>query len=338
MCLNPAETLTDTAPGWAPLVYLFSESSYSQEGGFRQLAGPDAFSTISGIPLSAQTFIHWLDLANAEGRMPVLDAKNAAKIPWVEIYREMGSGQRGMAGYHVPSTFSFNEYLDLVLPREIGNYSGRDSLEELIADVDQTGFQKTEIESCISQEISIGDWGECFAYHQIETFLKIAIPWPPLWDKRNSRSSLSGADIIGLADGQTSMHFVFGEVKTSSEDRCPPTVVTKPKEGLVDQLRKLHRFEIVIELIAWLLRKSKGQSWENDFKTALCSFIKDSYAYSIIGVLVRDTEPSKDDLDYALKALSDGIQRLDLYAFYIPTEIDTCLARFNKGGDKSVAS
>lgn len=189
-----------------------------------------------------------------------------------------------------------------------------------------TGFDTTNLESELFQVLSKSDWGEYFAYHQLETFFNITIPWPSQWDKKKDTYSLPGADIIGLKNEDGALTFVFGEVKTSEEIRHPPQVVTKKSDGLITQLKKFDDRKIISNIIQWLLLKSSGKRWEGDFNSALQFYLAHNRYFSCVGILVRDTEPTIEDLACVPEQLTLGC-KVCLYAFYLPEPLHECITK-----------
>ncbi len=229
-------------------------------------------------------------------------------------------------GIVITSCQDFNEYLSNEFPERIRHYSGIAQFDDLLRNLRDTGFQTDGLECVLNYKISKSDWGEYFAYHQLETSFNISIPWPSQWDKKKDTHSLPGADVIGLRNENGSVTFVFGEVKTSVEMRHPPQVVTKRADGLITQLMKFDDREIISNLIKWLLIKSYGKTWEPDFNTALEFYVANDFYFSCVGILVRDTESTIDDLACVPEQLTLRC-KVNLYAFYLPAPLHDCITR-----------
>jgi len=227
-------------------------------------------------------------------------------------------------GLVISSQSDFQGYLSNEFPERIRYYSGVARFEDYLRNLRDTGFQADELERELGQQISKSDWGEYFAYHQLETSFNITIPWPSHWDKKKSTYSLPGADIFGLRYENGSVTFVFGEVKTSEEMRYPPQVVTKRSDGLITQLMKFNDRKIISNLIQWLFLKSRGKTWEADFDTALKYYLEHDQYYSCVGILVRDTTPTIDDLSCVIDSLVIRC-RVTLYGFYLPLCLHDCI-------------
>jgi len=234
-------------------------------------------------------------------------------------------------GLVISSHPEFQEYLSNEFSERIRHYSGVARFEDYLSNLRDTGFQADELERELGQQISKSEWGEYFAYHQLENSFNIAIPWPSHWDKKKSSHSLPGADIFGLKCENGSVTFVFGEVKTSEEMRHPPQVVTKKSDGLISQIMKFNDREIISNLIKWLYLKLTGKSWEADFNTALKYYLEHERYYSCVGILVRDTEPTIDDLSCVIGHLTISC-KVTLYAFYLPLPLHDCIRTSIPGG------
>src|SRR5690606_14251296 len=57
-------------------------------------------------------------------------------------------------------------------------------------------------------------------------------------DSKNPNANETGADLVGLVQINEDVCFLFGEVKTSNDKRCPPNVVYG-KSGMIYQLETL---------------------------------------------------------------------------------------------------
>jgi hypothetical protein len=258
-------------------------------------------------------------------------------IQWNQSYNSSGETIE-ISGHVVPSKEEFLTYISQDFPDVIEHYQGIKSAQDILNNLTQTGFQNNVLkEELLNQQIRMSDWGEFFAYHQLDIHYQISIPWPSQWDKKKDTHSLPGADIVGLKHDGKTISFVFGEVKTSQESRYPPQVVKKNNDGLVAQIKRFEDKKIIFGLIKWLLLKSKGQKWESDFKSALTYYGQNDTCFSSVGVLIRDTEPTIKDLLCTIGMLNVEF-KVSLYAFYIPISLDECIRISNRGGVANVGS
>lgn len=246
-------------------------------------------------------------------------------ITWTPHYQD-AQATIEIQGIIISTHQEFDEYLSSEFSERIRHYSGIAQIEDYLHNMRDTGFDTADLEDELTYKISKSDWGEYFAYHQLETSFNISIPWPSQWDKKKNTHSLPGADIIGLRNNNGSVTFVFGEVKTSEEMRHPPQVVTKNSDGLITQLKKFTDRKIIANLIQWLLIKSEGKSWESDFHSALTHYLEHDHYFSCVGILVRDTEPAIDDLACIPERLTLTCN-VQLFAFYLPAPLHDCIRR-----------
>lgn len=138
-------------------------------------------------------------------------------------------------------------------------------------------------------------------------------------DLRTPKGSLPGADVAGyLPDGAGGAMFLFGEIKTSTDEANPPSVMASSGSGMVAQLTRLvTATDIRRQLLYYLRNRSTKSDLPSLFKSALASLAKEKYA--LVGVLVRDTTPDSKDVEAAAKHL-DGVisqgQTCTLYALH----------------------
>lgn len=255
-------------------------------------------------------------------------------VTWDKSYSESG-GKIAIEGNSTSSSSDFKKYLQTDFQRTIKYYLGDESFEELINNLRDSGFDTSVLETALNSPsiLTFWEWGECFAYDQIEKHLGINIPWPPFWDRRIRKASLPGGDIVGLMnDGQNTI-FVFGEIKTSSQKKYPPDVVIKSHDGMIDQIQRLASRETIKDHIQWLYIKAEGKDWEEDFRKAMEYYIKHNNGHIVIGILIRDTAPNVLDLRCILEKLEEFKISTSCYSYYLPLEISACMAiHFNGGG------
>lgn len=254
-------------------------------------------------------------------------------IEWDTTFQD-NEGKISITGYSSDYVSDFKDYIENEFTDRIDYYSGKKSFKEIISNLAETDFETQTIEQALEQDVSYQDWGEYFAFDQIENHLNLKIPWPAAWDKRVEKASLPGADIVSFKYEEDNVIFVFGEIKTSSEERAPPTVVIKKNKGLIDQIKKLTNKVKITHLIQWLSLKSVGKDWEKDFQNAVKYYFKSNVGYCLLGLLIRDTDPKKNDLNCVFDKLKNISVSTNFYCFYAPINIETCMKICNEKGDK----
>lgn len=218
-------------------------------------------------------------------------------------------------------------------------------LKSLQAD---TGFTRSEtlladIQALESTEVNVTDFriGEAIAEVVLQEHFSCRFYWNELRDARNPKGNKTGADLVGFIEIDNEVLFLFGEVKTSSEQKSPPQVMINPG-GMEEQLKDLYKDQnkrlVLISYIQSKLGLSGNSSnFQNDFKNALKSYYKQNGNYLLYGVLVRDTEPDKKDLDQCYNKLKDEILEptgLKLLAIYLPIPKNKWLETINGTNDE----
>lgn len=164
--------------------------------------------------------------------------------------------------------------------------------------------------------------GEALAEIFLKKYFNCRFYWNRLRDTLNPKAILTGPDLVGFIEVDNEVLFLFGEVKTSSEEKSPPQVMTNPN-GLENQIIDLFkdqqkRLNIIIYLSS-KINKDHFNDFKNDFDKASKNYYKPNSTYVLFGVLVRDTKPNEDDVKISYEKLSNiilkpvGIQLLSLY-------------------------
>lgn len=204
--------------------------------------------------------------------------------------------------------------------------TGKEELEELLRGLATTEFEQAELNSILSAPTTseYEDWliGEALAEALLVEKDGCCFPWPTSRDLKNPEASPAGCDLTGFqqdANDENSYRFCFGEVKTSWEDKYPPSVMN----SLGKQLSTLCQCKNTRDhLLRYLGLHSKGQPWEDKFRSAAEKYLQSAgHDVSVYGVLVRDTVPNKKDLESKTNQLAKTISGkifLCLYALYIP--------------------
>lgn len=178
------------------------------------------------------------------------------------------------------------------------------------------------LEDAVSRELRPWQVGEAIAEAILEGSQDVVLPWNNRRDERNPRASLPGADLVGLSDERPGARFVFGEVKSSSDTRSPPSVLTG-KSGMDQQLERLiDDRQLRLTLIKWLAARV-GNEWTGAlFDKALAAFVEScGSSVRLVGVLVRDTSPSAGDVSRRGRALGKTVSApgsVELHALYMP--------------------
>jgi hypothetical protein len=218
--------------------------------------------------------------------------------------------------------------------------SGRELLAEIIESIEGTGFSDSELKAFLNPEALPEDWrvGEGLAQAYLVAHRGCSFPWPASRDLRNPVSSPAGTDLVGFAEHKSDYFFAFGEVKTSTEQKWPPSLIYG-RHGLKQQLEDLRdSTEHKDALVRYLGLHSVNASWIDLFKRAFKRYTSSKTNVAIFGLLIRDVTPNSEDLSARTKSLAKECpqdSRIELIAIYLPSgAIPTLPHRSKKGGAK----
>ena len=160
-------------------------------------------------------------------------------------------------------------------------------------------------------------------------------PWNTVRDRRTPRASLPGADLVGFCRLDGDVWLTFGEVKTSSEAKAPPNVMSGGS-GMGWQLeRSAKRLEIQRTLLQWLHTRCSQEQHRSMYEEAVRRFLESQgKKLLIVGVLIRDTELKAADLQGRGKALALTLPaptRVELFAWYLPVPVSQWPALLREG-------
>lgn len=197
---------------------------------------------------------------------------------------------------------------------------------EIAEKLEDTGFDHAFIMEKLFSIKSKEDWeiGEAYAQAYAESNLNSTIPWGISRDLKKPGSSLPGADIIGLYEDEAGIRFLFGEIKTSSQKEYPPSVMYG-EHGLKKQLEDLCQdeeiYKTLVKYLAYRLKKS--DIW-NKYQQAFKQYLESNGSkVHVLGVLVRDVEPKKEDLEGRAQKLEQFVvngRSIELVGIYVPVD------------------
>lgn len=172
---------------------------------------------------------------------------------------------------------------------------------------------------------SIGEAvAECFPADDSDR--DIIWPWNRARDLIEPNASLPGADLIGFCtkDGETRL--LIGEVKTSSEQRTPPTVMNI-NSGMPCQIMKNATSTKVRRklLLTWLGARCTTEDMKLLYRAAVAKLVRSGGRdILVMGMLLRDTEPSELDISAAAEHLADNLDSptdAEISVWYLPIPI-----------------
>ena len=176
------------------------------------------------------------------------------------------------------------------------------------------------------------DWegweiGEAFAECALldDAGRQVHWPWNMVRDRRTPRASLPGADLVGFHCNGPEVSLLIGEVKTSSDIRTPPGVMSG-SDGMAWQLEQsIVRLDVQLALLQWLNARCRSGPHGELFQNAVQQYVEsEGKALLLVGVLLRDTPPNERDLKACGETMSHQVAdptRIDLIAWYLPVPI-----------------
>lgn len=258
-------------------------------------------------------------------------------------YQNIETNHRGYVGISVSEDECITHLQGAVKDNLLDREEREDTLDKLRALQAETGFNTSEqllidIQSLEDDSINerIFRVGEAYAEVILEEHFSCRFHWNELRDARNPKGNKSGADLVGFIEIDGEVLFLFGEVKTSSENKRPPQVMISSK-GIENQLRDLYNdSKKRLILISYLKNKAKlfpeGHQFKIDLERGIRTYYSNPNKYQLIGVLVRDIDAEQQDLLPSYDRLKSEILEpigLQLLALYIPINSDDWLKTIN---------
>ena len=217
---------------------------------------------------------------------------------------------------------------------------GRDEFLSHLRGLALIGMGKESLETVLNAEIpEERDWavGEALAEALLIRSHRVVFPWNMERDKRNAKGSLPGADIVGFLPLDSGFRLGLGEVKTSSEEKYPPQVMSGRSGHLGHQIDKLaENMSTIYQLLKWLHPRCKGTEHQDAFDQSVSFYLNSgNKAASLFGILIRDTTPNELDLQGRGKALGRTVVHpasCELIAVYLPCKIADLPSLTEEGG------
>lgn len=235
-------------------------------------------------------------------------------------------------GYDINDNDKYRTFMATNVRNRLNDTDGQEIIEIHLRSLASTGFEVDNLETLLnakSREERYWAVGESFSEAILEEELDVVFPWNHTRDLRNENASLPGADIVGLINDNGQYKLLFGEVKTSEENRYPPQVVTA-RHGIANQLETLGTDQTrIITLISWLLYRCKDTEYETGFSEAIKYLLStnSNQGLYLVGVLVRpNITANVNDLQsrgISLGDIFDGtVTKALLLAFYLPQALN----------------
>lgn len=238
---------------------------------------------------------------------------------------ELETGHIQVAGFIAAFEEECRQYFARRVSAKLAESDGTEELRQHLIELETTGFNLGGLTEQIEAAPQAKDWeiGEAFAVVALEDEHEAMFPWPTGFDKRTLKASLPGPDLVGL-QRRVTPRFVFGQVKSSSENRVPPQVVSSTEDCLRNQMSNLLlRSANRQQLISWLLVRMRGTEWEAAFSEAVRRYADGDLW--LVGVLVSGARsPNEADLTSICGGIGSqpGKPEVHLLGFYLPFHKD----------------
>ena len=251
------------------------------------------------------------------------DATLATTIAYERI-----ESQVNWCGICVSDGIGFNSFITNDVTSRLRDEEGANAFEKHLRGLTSTGFAQDSLNRILAADVpEERDWaiGESIAEAFLNRYHNVTWPWNHERDKRNSKASLPGADLIGFEVIGDRVRLVLGEVKTSTDGHFPPGVMNG-RSGMTHQIDNLaNNLGLINKLLKWLLPRCKGTDYEVTFNAAITLYLESgNKAVALFGVLIRDTTPNQLDLQTRGNALARTLQAptsCRLIAIYLPCPI-----------------
>lgn len=212
---------------------------------------------------------------------------------------------------------------------------GTEELRNHLIELGTTGFDLAALAGQVEASPCAKDWeiGEAFAEVVLEDEHQAMFPWPTALDKRTPKASLPGPDLVGL-QRHKAPRFVFGQVKSTSDRKVPPSVVNRDEHCLKNQMWALfHKPSLRQTLLEYLLVRMRETDWEDAYNEALRHYASDDLW--LVGVLVSGGRKATEaDLVRICPEIENGGGKTEvsLLGFYLPFPKETWPELISEGG------
>ncbi|GIT98801.1 hypothetical protein [Sulfurovum sp. TSL1] len=239
-------------------------------------------------------------------------------------------------GFSVQDNQNYQTFMENNVRSHLNDEEARETVENHLRLLVADGFQVAALDELLNAEHQEErDWavGESFAEAVLEDEYNVEFPWNQARDLRNENASLPGADIVGLINDNGQQKLLFGEVKTSVEERCPPNVLYG-RGGMISQLETIGtNLTRLLTLVKWLFHRCKDTIYETSFNEAMQNlFNHDNQGMFLVGILIRpNLQANQDDLENRGVALGDTFVNTEthalLLAYYLPHTAEEFVSR-----------
>ena len=233
----------------------------------------------------------------------------------------------------------FASYVASRVKSRVEDEEGQDPFAAELRGMATTGMQTEFVENLLRAVPEEKSWavGEALAECALaeDETREICWPWNLVRDRRTPRASLPGADLVGFCKEGDTVLLLFGEVKTSSDARTPPNVMSG-SGGMAWQLKEeATRLDMQHALLKWLRARCESNEHRDLYHAAVQRYVQSlGKEILLVGILLRDTEPNELDVTARAKSLAESLgspTRIEITAWYLPVPIEHWPALLHKG-------
>lgn len=261
-------------------------------------------------------------------------------LSFVNIKYSGSSSCVSWQGLGLSNCDDLSAFIQEEVANRLNDIPGRDEFRSHLRGLASTDMGIDSLEVVLNAEIpEERDWaiGEALAEAMLIHSHMVVFPWNMERDKRNAKGSLPGADIVGFLSFDSGFRLALGEVKTSSEEKYPPQVMSGRSGHLGHQIDNLaQNMGTIYQLLKWLHPRCKGTKYQDAFNQSVGLYLNSgNKAASLFGVLIRDTASNELDLRGRGNALARTVfhpASCELIAIYLPCKIANLASQIKLGG------
>lgn len=230
-------------------------------------------------------------------------------------------------GHVVTDEEAFRSYLNGAVANRLRD--AEETFEEELQGLATTEFAIEFLEDFLRSVPEDEGWavGEALAETVLEgdENREVVWPWNTARDRRTPQASLPGADLVGFCRDDHGVALLFGEVKTSQDERTPPRVM-HGRSGMTWQLESnATRLDAQHALLRWLRFRCSTPELVELYREAVRRYLHSGgQEVLIVGVLLRDTACTERDVESRARQLAGRLAtavRVEILAWYLPVPI-----------------
>ena len=262
------------------------------------------------------------------------------RLPFANTVYENREDCVSWSGIQFTDNQQFSEFLTTKTANRLDDTEGNVAFRNHLSGLALTGLGQESLAAVLkAEQPEERAWaaGEALAEATLEEIDNLIFPWNMERDKRNPFGSLPGADIVGFVGEGADCRLALGEVKSSSEQNCPPQIMSGRNGHMGHQLDTLaNNLTSICQLLKWLLPRVKNTVHQSRYDAAAITFFNSgNRSVALFGVLIRDTPTNSQDLSGRVATLRNAFSLATtcrLIAIYLPWAISELPNRIRSRG------